>query len=280
MVRFSILLCTMNRKELVRTCLASIFAQKYTNYEIIVVDQSDSIDEELQKDSRLKYLYIEPKGLSNARNIGCEEIEGEYIALIDDDAEYDSQYLFNADLFLRSHPTAGIVTGRGCDKQTGEWLVSGMSKDEEGPVSISKVFKSCISATLIIRSSFLLDECFDEEFGIGARYNAAEESDVAFRCIEKGLDIYYCPYMTMYHPSGNNADVDLNKVYKYSIGIGGVLKKHYLLTGKNIYILIFAKSVIRSIGGCLFYLLGKRKYIRSYYTLKGKIRGFKTYQLK
>ena len=278
MPKFSLLLCTINRHKLVRACVDSIYAQHFQDYEIIIVDQSDVLDDDLQKDQRLLYIHIKPRGLSNARNVGLQHATGDYIALIDDDAVYDVHFLQYANATLQEKTNIGILAGRGQDKETGVYLLKGMVFNTEKEIDTREVFNFCISSTLVLHRD-VLKNGFDEEFGIGARYNAAEETDIVFSCIDSKGKIYYNPKMMIYHPSGMSGAISIDKAYKYSIGIGAVLKKHYLLTNRTIYLWLFVWSIIRSIGGCFYYLVGKKEYLRSKYTLSGKIKGFMMYRL-
>ncbi len=70
--KISVLLCTLNRPELIKNCIASFLDQTYERFEIIVVDQSRDKDTEEScrsfNDPRIKYYQEEYTGLSKARN--------------------------------------------------------------------------------------------------------------------------------------------------------------------------------------------------------------------
>lgn len=78
-------------------CIESIRNQTYKNIEIILInDGSDDACPEKcieygQRDSRIKVIHQENRGLSAARNAGLEKASGEYIAFVDSD-DYVSQY--------------------------------------------------------------------------------------------------------------------------------------------------------------------------------------------
>ena len=86
----SVLLCTLNRPELIKNSISSFLAQTYTKYEIVVVDQSaDNKTEESCRsfnDLRIRYFHVDFTGLSKARNYGLNLCNGEYICLGDDDS--------------------------------------------------------------------------------------------------------------------------------------------------------------------------------------------------
>lgn len=279
-VKFTLLIATLNRPTLLRTCLKSIASQTYANYEVIVVDQSDSVDVELSEMQGLAYLHIDKRGLSNARNRGLGMATGDYVALVDDDATYSETFLEEAERYISDcvRPPA-IVSGRGKDPKTGHYLLPTMSLDRVKKISFISAFEYCMSSTMVIRRD-LLDVGFDLDFGIGGTYYAAEDSDIVFRALVSNLDVVYNPAMLIYHPSGSNDDIDLQKVYRYSIGIGAVLKKHYLSNGRFRFAMLYAYALARSIAGVILYSLGKKNQERSIYALRGKREGFKDYDKK
>jgi glycosyltransferase involved in cell wall biosynthesis len=90
----SIIIPTFNRAHLIGETLESIRAQRYQNWECIVVDDgsSDNTDEVLKtylkEDTRFQYYHRpadRPKGANACRNYGFEVSKGEFINWFDDD---------------------------------------------------------------------------------------------------------------------------------------------------------------------------------------------------
>ena len=95
MPRFSIIIPTYNRKELLKErALKSLLNQTYKDFEVIVIndggeDVSDVIEEYKDKGLDIKYIsYKGNKGPSYARNREVEIAQGEWISFLDDDNEY------------------------------------------------------------------------------------------------------------------------------------------------------------------------------------------------
>ena len=65
---------TYNNGKYIKQAIESIYAQKYDNIEIIVIDDgsTDNTKELLKQYKDIKYFYIEHKGISFARNIALE----------------------------------------------------------------------------------------------------------------------------------------------------------------------------------------------------------------
>ena len=87
----SVIVPVYNVEEYLEECLESIKRQTYTDIEVILVndgstDRSKEICERYcEKDSRLKLVNQENKGLSGARNRGMLESKGEFISFVDSD---------------------------------------------------------------------------------------------------------------------------------------------------------------------------------------------------
>lgn len=72
-------------------CLDSILAQKYNDYEVLLMENGSSDDTVevaktyCQKDNRFKLHILETIGIANARNAGLKIADGEYVSFIDGD---------------------------------------------------------------------------------------------------------------------------------------------------------------------------------------------------
>lgn len=87
----SIIVPVYNVEKYLARALESILAQTYHAWEAILVDdgstdKSGSIaDEYAQKDERFKVIHKKNGGLSDARNVGMEHVNGEYLLFLDSD---------------------------------------------------------------------------------------------------------------------------------------------------------------------------------------------------
>lgn len=111
-IKFSIIIPTYNRADLIRETLDSILKQTYTNWEAIIIDDG-SIDDTKSivasiNDPRITYYYKENEERCVARNLGIEKSKGDYITFIDSDDAYYPDGLENAYAYLRSNPHAEI----------------------------------------------------------------------------------------------------------------------------------------------------------------------------
>lgn len=89
-VRISVIIPTRNRKEFLCEAVASVLAQSFAEWELIVVDDAseDGTGPWLQSlsDSRIRVLRLEShRDRSAARNAGLAAARGEYVLFLDDD---------------------------------------------------------------------------------------------------------------------------------------------------------------------------------------------------
>ena len=101
-VLFSIVIPAYQVEKYIEECLMSIITQEFDNYEIVIVndgsrDLTPEICEAYQKKYKhIKVVHQENKGLSEARNTGIRNSEGEYIIFVDGDdkiAPHSLKYL-------------------------------------------------------------------------------------------------------------------------------------------------------------------------------------------
>lgn len=85
---FSIVIPTLNRGALLEDCLASLGAQDFADYEIIVVDggSTDSTPQVLERfSSRAQAIVARGIGVSDGRNIGVRHASGRFVVFVDSD---------------------------------------------------------------------------------------------------------------------------------------------------------------------------------------------------
>lgn len=96
-VRISIIVPIYNADRFLDRCMQSIYAQTFTDYEIILVndgssDNSDEICKKYQsQDERITYIKKENEGAGSARNAGLAVARGEYVAFPDVDDWFESE---------------------------------------------------------------------------------------------------------------------------------------------------------------------------------------------
>lgn len=91
MPKISVIVPIYNVEKYLSACLDSILGQTFRDFEAICVNDGSSdnsaaiLTEYAQKDSHIKVITQENKGLSGARNTGIKAATGEYICFVDSD---------------------------------------------------------------------------------------------------------------------------------------------------------------------------------------------------
>lgn len=111
----SVVIPTWNRPAYLREALESVFAQTFTDYEVIVVDDG-STDETPQVarsfGERVRIVRQKHQGPGAARNRGVEEARGKYIAFLDSDDIWLPRKLALQVAELEKHGGVGAVASR------------------------------------------------------------------------------------------------------------------------------------------------------------------------
>ena len=109
-MKFSVVIPTYNRADLIKKSLESVYAQTYQDWEIIVVDNcsTDNTEEvmaEYVKRGKLSYLRNDRNyERSYSRNKGMKLAKGEYVTLLDSDDILYPDCLDKAAKFIDKNP--------------------------------------------------------------------------------------------------------------------------------------------------------------------------------
>jgi len=109
----SVLMSTHNRREFLPTAIASIRAQTYPNWELVLVrDGGEQVADLISRinDSRIRLIELEERrGKGHAINRAFLESRGEFIAYLDDDDIFYPEHLDKLLFFLINIPTIGMA---------------------------------------------------------------------------------------------------------------------------------------------------------------------------
>ncbi|MBR3358755.1 MAG: glycosyltransferase family 2 protein [Solobacterium sp.] len=102
MAKVSVIIPVYNKEKYLRKSLDSVLKQSFRDYEIICVDDgskdgsSGILREYAEKDSRIHNITIPNGGVSNARNVGLDHANGDWIQFLDADDMLCPEYLAKA----------------------------------------------------------------------------------------------------------------------------------------------------------------------------------------
>jgi hypothetical protein len=114
----SVIIPTYQRRELVEQAVASVMAQTYRDFELIVIDDgsTDGTREALPAlpgvDGRLRYHWQPNRGVAAARNAGLRLARGPIVTFLDSDNLWRPNHLETVTRALERHPEAVLAFSR------------------------------------------------------------------------------------------------------------------------------------------------------------------------
>jgi len=204
----SVVIPTYNRGRPFCGTLKSLFSLDYTNYEVIVVDQSTKKFSEkesfLRKNrDRLIYLTSSLANASLARNIGIKRAKGEIILFLDDDVVCLKDLILN---HIKSYQDKGVGAVAGRVVTYGQ--APEFNRDNVGKITpwgkfsggFSSRIRQEVMTAVTCNASWrkkILERLngFDEAFTGPIR----EDTDLSFRTRKLGYKIIFDPAASVVH---------------------------------------------------------------------------------
>lgn len=281
MTDISVVLVSYNTRELLKRCLQTVSTNtdSSVSYEIIVVDNA-SIDgsvEMLQRDfPDVRVLPMsENLGFGPACNRAVEVSSGEYIALLNPDAELVGDTLGELLTFAADHPRAGIYGGRSINADgsldpkscwaaptawsTACWAV-GLTKLFKGhpifdPESMGEWKRDTVREVDVVTGYllFIRREIWKELDGFDERFFLyAEDVDLCTRAKAAGYTPTIDPDAVVRHVGGASSATRAGKLVLLLKGKATYMKKHWSKPARTYGLLaLLSGACLRSIGSRL-----------------------------
>jgi len=200
--------------QYIAQALRSVFAQKFTPCEVIVVNDGSLETQQIENDLRPyqeKVIYLKQAnaGPSAARNTGIRRSRGTYIAFLDCDDAWYPNYLAEQLSALRADPGLDLVYCDailiGASHSAGKTMME--INPSQGAVTLESLLKlDCkvnTSCTVVRRQSLLNAGLFDEDL------RCCEDYDMWVRIADRGARMaYQCKVLGLHriHPKAITAN--------------------------------------------------------------------------
>jgi glycosyltransferase involved in cell wall biosynthesis len=115
MAKVSVIIPVYNGAATIGRALASVFAQTFADYEVVVVNDGSTDDTAsvlAGYGDRIRAILLSNGGASTARNAGVSASSGDYLAFLDDDDEWMEQKLARSAPVLDQEPACSLVYTR------------------------------------------------------------------------------------------------------------------------------------------------------------------------
>lgn len=279
----SLVLATIGRSTEVGRLIDTLAAQSCRDFELLVVDQNTDdrllpyLDAGRNAGIRLRHLRLDRPSLSGARNLGITHASGTIIGFPDDDCWYEAdtvEHICHA--FLATPQLEGVIArwqeqshNRPGGPATGTLSLDAWRRFRGGDAS---------SISLFFRRE-LFDRLggFDERFGVGKWYGAAEETDFLLRALASGARLDHCPTATVHHlfpPVQQDSLVRFcQSARQRARGTGAIYAKHHL----DSYVIL--RGWIAPLLIPLVRMKGMAAIVRGAATILGRIEGYLSWKL-
>lgn len=194
----TVVIPTRNRVGFLKQAVASVFAQSYPNWELIVIDDgsatpvTDAVIHNIE-DARL-IRFDESKGASKARNAGIDLARGEYIAFLDDDDIWLRDKLALQVQVLKEKPQVGLVGG-GCEyiDENGNPILKPKIRSE---IVTNRELSISVSLPGATSNSMFRVSCLHEVGKFNEALHRAEDWELFLR-ISEHFEVRAVPHVTV-----------------------------------------------------------------------------------
>lgn len=215
MNRVAVVIPNWNGADLLSQCIDSLLAQSNQKFTIIVVENG-STDSSMAvlNTYKKKVVVLEQKenlGFAGGVNVGINYSINhgfEYVALLNNDANVDKNWLKNLVSVIDSDEKLGIVTSKilignsGILDSTGDWYTTtgmpfprGRNEVDKNQYDNSTTVFGASGGASLYRIDMLNDVgLFDEDF-----FAYYEDVDISFRAQLRGWKVRYVPNARVYH---------------------------------------------------------------------------------
>jgi len=238
---FSIIIPTYNRPDALHDIIKHVLTQRFTNWEIIIVDDSRISNGHIISefnDIRLIYIYRGYKlGVSSARNHGAAKANGKYVVFLDDDDQVSESWLLDFASLADQNQEAQVLF---CAYEMTDTFTKKKSRFYPG----KELWRVVFPGSFIIKTDF-----FQALGGYDEAILYGENTELFFRIRASNYTYAFTEKVNyFYFPSINGGSKNLVNIIESNKII---LKKHSVYFSKNKHV---KKYYLRVIGVSLIKL--------------------------
>jgi glycosyltransferase involved in cell wall biosynthesis len=215
----SVLICTRNRAQKAERAAVSVLANSYTDFELIVVDQStDNATRESMTaiaDHRVRYIHTDTVGVAISRNIAVREAAADIVVCTDDDCVCDRDWLqsivaeFAADpqalgVYGSVVPYGGAVSANwDCLAQDGDMICPALMQSTTRAMTDRPAIPHLVlgggNNMSFRKEAFRRVGLFHEMLGPGSRIGTGEDTEFSYRLLFNRCRLIYSPEPVVEH---------------------------------------------------------------------------------
>ncbi len=224
MVQCSIVIPNYNGRKFLERCLLSLYRQKGISFEVILVDNAStdqSLDYIRSDFPKVEIIELERNyGFSKAVNEGISVSNGEFVVLLNNDTEVESNWLvslyhqinqsesiFSVSSKMIRFDERNIIDDAGDELTVLGWAFKRGDGEQVSDFRASgQIFSSCAGAAIYRKWIFDKIGVFDEDF-----FAYLEDVDIGYRAQLYGYHNEYCPDAIVYHVGSGTSGSKYNE---------------------------------------------------------------------
>lgn len=236
----SIVICTRNRAHALRGLLDSLTRLDLDGgptTEVLLVDNNstDATKTEIEAFAdrapfAVRYIFESRAGLGAAHNAALPRASGDILLFTDDDCIVAPDWAKRVAATFSDRLEPKIVGGRVELYNPADAPITIKSSKEPDELrdfpGILDFLYGCNFA--VSRQVFAEVGPFDACFGPGTRFFAADETDLVYRALRRGIRIVYDPDQLVYHNHGRSIEQARKLMSGYLIATGALTAKHFV----------------------------------------------------
>ena len=184
----SVIIPTFNRLSLLKQTVASVRAQTFRDYELVIVDDgsTDGTQEWLKTVEGITFISQANSGIAASRNKGASLSFGKWLAFLDHDDLWDEKKLEIQTGFAEANPELGMLAIKHV-RLNSKTSSSSIPSWIKGDLFLKEYSESFIhTSSVMIRK-----DVFDAVGGFPTRYRFADEFDVWLKITKSYPAAYY-----------------------------------------------------------------------------------------
>ena len=213
-LKFSIIIPVYNSEQYLDKCVESVLNQKYSNFEILLIDDGSQdssgilCDSWAEKNHRVRVIHQHNCGAAGARNTGIRNASGDYIQFLDSDDWWVSEDVLQKIAHRLSLNNVDVLSYNYRKSYSGKMSPACLGEDENNPTEADEIFAylthrnmwTTSSCNKAIRRSLFEDGDLYFKEGI-----TSEDIDWTMRLAIKAQKFDYCNLVVFIYQQRENS---------------------------------------------------------------------------
>ncbi|MBN1116470.1 MAG: glycosyltransferase [Bacteroidales bacterium] len=232
-MQYSVILPTFGRPDEVTNFLESMVGQKFTDFEVIVVDGSlddvlHPVIDAFRNKLSLNYFHERGLGASESRNLGCEKARGHFLVFIDSDCVVPDNYFIQVDNFLKANPEIDAFGGPDAAEKNFKPFQKAVNYAMTSMLTTGGIRGKKKHAGKFQLRGFNMGVMREAFFHVGgySGMQVAEDIDLSMRLLKAGYQTALIPEAFVYHRRKANFKVFGKQLYFHGKGRIDLHLKH------------------------------------------------------